>query len=402
MSIKSKHSWYHLSNYARILRHIFRYQPISRSEIADALNCPSSLVTSVTASLIEHGIIQELGKSQRPQDNTLGRKRLALGICPDSYFSVGMEISLGQFRFCLTNLAGNILQQICYKPHEKQIAHVNHSIEEGFHNLIKASGISKEKIIGGGIALPGHLNAQNGHMVTHSSLWPDFNIKTLEKSLGIKITAENNVRAMAYKKYLFDSSNCPEDFALIHVGPGIFCASFQDGILSEGGYTSGEIGHTVVNPKGQICECGKAGCLQIYTSETWLLKKAAASMRAFPESVLNKIIHNENNLSFESLLNAYELGDEFVIHEFREALHYLSIAAANSAVVLGVPKIYLNSKMFQNEMLKKEFLSFIEPQLSFIDNVCEQDIEILPFDPVTAAAGAAAMAIDRLFISSCS
>ena len=109
-------------------------------------------------------------------------------------------------------------------------------------------------------------------MVSHSSLWQDFNIGKLEAALGMKVTAENNVRSMAYEKYLFDSRNCPEDFALLHAGAGIFCAAFRSGILSEGGYTSGEIGHTIVNPNGLRCECGKAGCLQTYTSESWLLR----------------------------------------------------------------------------------------------------------------------------------
>ena len=398
MLINSKYPWQHLSNYARILRHIFRYQPISRSEIAEALNCPSSLVTSVTASLMEQGIIQELGKAEKSQDNMPGRKRLVLGICPNSRYSIGVEISLRHFRFYITNLAGNILEEICYVPKQHQIAHVNNSIESSIQELLQMSTIPAEKIIGVGVALPGHLNPQNGHMVTHSSLWPDFNIGTLEQSLGMKITAENNVRAMAYEKYLFDIDHCPENFALLHVGTGIFCASFHAGTLNEGGYTSGEIGHTIVNPNGLRCECGKVGCLQTYTSETWLLQKARSSYQAFPHSILRHIAPHEEHLSLGHLLTAYELGDEFVIHEFREALHYLSIAAANSAIVLGVPKMYLNSRMFQNEILRKEFLSFIEAQLSFIDNRCEQEIEILPFESSRAAVGAAALAIDRLFI----
>ena len=206
---------------------------------------------------------------------------------------------------------------------------------------------------------------------------------------------------MAYEKYLFDSRNCPEDFALLHAGAGIFCAAFRSGILSEGGYTSGEIGHTIVNPNGLRCECGKAGCLQTYTSESWLLRKARSAYQAFPNSVFHRIADSEDKLTLDHLLYAYQLGEPFAIQELREALYYLSIAAANSAIVLGVPKMYLNSRMFQNEMLRQEFLSFIEAQLSFVNNVCDQDIEILPFKSSRAAVGAAALAIDRLFISHC-
>lgn len=401
MLIKQKYSWQHLSNSARILRQIFRSQPISRSEIAEALGCPSSLVTSVTASLIEKGIIQELGKAEKTEDNMPGRKRLVLGICPDARYSIGVEIGIRHFRFYITNLSGHVLKEICYTPGEEQIAHVNNSIADGVSQLIRANIVPEQNIIGVGVALPGHLNLQSGHMVSHSSLWQDFNIGKLEAALGMKVTAENNVRSMAYEKYLFDSRSCPEDFALLHAGAGIFCAAFRSGILSEGGYTSGEIGHTIVNPNGLRCECGKAGCLQTYTSESWLLRKARSAYQTFPNSVFHRIVDSEDKLTLDHLLYAYQLGEPFAIQELREALYYLSIAAANSAIVLGVPKMYLNSRMFQNEMLRQEFLSFIEAQLSFVNNVCDQDIEILPFKSSRAAVGAAALAIDRLFISHC-
>lgn len=401
MLIKQKYSWQHLSNSSRILRQIFRSQPISRSEIAEALGCPSSLVTSVTASLIEQGIIQELGKAEKTEDNMPGRRRLVLGICPDARYSIGVEIGIRHFRFYITNLSGHVLKEICYAPKEEQIAHVNNTIADGVSQLIRANIVPEHNIIGVGVALPGHLNLQSGHMVSHSSLWQDFNIDKLEAALGMKVTAENNVRSMAYEKYLFDSRNCPEDFALLHAGAGIFCAAFRSGILSEGGYTSGEIGHTIVNPNGLRCECGKAGCLQTYTSESWLLRKARSAYQAFPNSVFHRIADSEDKLTLDHLLYAYQLGEPFAIQELREALYYLSIAAANSAIVLGVPKMYLNSRMFQNEMLRQEFLSFIEAQLSFVNNVCDQDIEILPFKSSRAAVGAAALAIDRLFISHC-
>lgn len=388
-----------LSNHSRVLRYIFRNQPVSRSEIVEDLSLPRSLVTSITAGLIAQGVVAELGKAEALEDGTLGRRRLLIGICPQARFSVGVEIGSRHFRFCITDLAGEVHQELCYAPSQEQIRHVNQSIIAGVRQLLDRSGIAPDKILGVGVALPGHLNQQSGHMVTHSSLWGDFNSHMLADELGLAVTAENNVRAMAYEKYLFDIQSCPEDFALLHVGVGIFCADFRGGVLTEGSYVSGEIGHTISNPDGQRCECGKVGCLQTYASESWLIKKAQAIWQCAPHSVLRQIVHEPEQITLETVLDAYRLGDALVIQEIREAARYLGIAAANITIILGAKKLYLHSRMFQSDIFQRELKALIEGQLSFVGTQNAEDVSILDFDPWRAAVGAAALAIDRLFIS---
>lgn len=388
-----------LSNHSRVLRYIFRNQPVSRSEIVEDLSLPRSLVTSITASLISQGIVTELGKAEALEDGTLGRRRLLIGVCPMARFSVGVEIGNRHFRFCITDLAGKVQHELCYVPSEEQIRCVNQSIVSGVQQLIEESGIPSDQVLGVGVALPGHLNQQSGHMVTHSSLWGDFNTHLLESELSMPVTAENNVRAMAYEKYLFDIQSCPEDFALLHVGAGIFCADFRGGVLTEGSYISGEIGHTISNPDGLRCECGKTGCLQTYASESWLVKKAQRIWQYNPHSILRQIAQEPEQINLETVLNAYRLGDALVTREIREALRYLGIAAANITIILGAKKLYLHSRMFQDDILRNDLKVLIEGQLSFVGTQDSEDVSILDFNPWRAAIGAAALAIDRLFIS---
>lgn len=388
-----------LSNHSRVLRYIFRNQPVSRSEIVEDLSLPRSLVTSITSTLISQGIVVELGKAESIEDGALGRRRRLIGICPQARFSIGVEIGNRHFRFCITDLSGTVHQELCYVPSQEQIQCVNQSIVSGVRQLLEESGIPSDKILGIGVALPGHLDPQSGHMVTHSPLWKEFNCHALATELGLPVTAENNVRAMAYEKYLFDIQSCPEDFALLHVGAGIVCADFRGGVLTEGSYISGEIGHTISNPDGQRCECGKIGCLQTYASESWLIKKAQRIWQYDPNSVLRQIVQNPEQITLDTVLDAYRLGDTLVTREIREALRYLGIAAANLAIILGTQKLYLHSRMFQNEILRNELKALIENQLSFVGPQDSEDVSILDFNSWRAARGASALAIDRLFIS---
>ena len=356
------------------------------------------MVTGITTTLVDQGVVRELGKAETAEDGALGRRRLLIGICPDARYAVGVEIALRHFRFCLTNLAGKVIDELCYAPDAQQIAQVNHTICEGVHQLLARNPGPAEQMIGVGIALPGHLNPQSGGMVSHSPLWSGFNVHTLAQLLNCPVTAENNVRSMAYERYLFDIESCPENFAFLHVGPGIVCADFKGGVLNSGGYISGEIGHTISNPDGQRCECGKTGCLQTYASESWILKKARLIHASAPRSTLRSLAADPGDITLDTVLTAYKLGDELVIREIRDAVRYLAIAAANLAIIMGTEKLYLHSRMFQNSILKDELKASIESQLSFVDKKGSENVEILEFQPDRAAIGAAALVIDRLFI----
>ena len=399
MRMKSWENAKQLSNHARVLRYIFRNQPVSRSEIGEDLSLPRSMGTGITTALVDQGIVRELGKAETAEDGTLGRRRLLIGICPDARYAVGVEITLRHFRFCLTNLAGKVIDELCYAPDAEQIAQVNRSICDGVHQLLARNPGPAQQVVGVGVALPGHINPQSGGMVSHSTLWSGFNAHTLAQELDCRVTAENNVRSMAYERYLFDIESCPENFVFLHVGAGIVCADFKGGVLNSGGYISGEIGHTISNPDGQRCECGKTGCLQTYASESWILKKARLIHATAPRSALRSLAADPGDITLDTVLTAYKLGDELVIHELRDGVRYLAIAAANLAIIMGTRKLYLHSRMFQSDVLRSELQASIESQLTFVDKQYAEDVEILDFEPSRAAVGAAALAIDRLFIS---
>lgn len=398
MATKSWGNVRQLSNHARVLRYIFRNQPVSRSEIGQDLNLPRSMVTGITARLIEQDIVRELGKADTQEDGAPGRRRQLLGIRPDARFAVGAEIGVRHFRFCLTDLAGHVLEELCYAPSEEQIRRVNETLCLGVRQLLARRPELGGRVVGVGIALPGHLNAQTGGMVSHAPQWDAFNLRAVADGLDQPVTAENNVRAMAYERYLFDIQSCPENFVFLHVGPGIFCSEFKGGMLTGGSYISGEIGHTISNPDGQRCECGKVGCLQTYASEDWIIKKARIIYASAPHSALRSLAGRAEDITLQTVLTAYQLGDTLVIQELREAVRYLAVAAANLAIIMGTEKLYLHSRMFQHEILKSELKAGIESQLTFVDKQNSEDVEILEFHPARAAVGAAALAIDRLFI----
>ena len=84
----------------------------------------------------------------------------------------------------------------------------------------------------------------------------------LEERLGIQVRLDNDCVMLALaEKWQNPAAN--EDFCVINVDYGIG-SSFviHDSIWRGSLYGSGQIGHTIVNPDGIACDCGRYGCLE--------------------------------------------------------------------------------------------------------------------------------------------
>ena len=91
--------------------------------------------------------------------------------------------------------------------------------------------------------------------------------EALESQLKRPVLVENNVKAMAIAEHLFGEMKEYTDFIVFNVGSGVGAAVISRGKLCRGaGNFAGEIGHTIVDPHGPLCDCGRHGCFQTYVS----------------------------------------------------------------------------------------------------------------------------------------
>ncbi|MFX6622237.1 ROK family protein, partial [Acinetobacter baumannii] len=80
---------------------------------------------------------------------------------------------------------------------------------------------------------------------------------------------------------LFGWGKDARNFAVVTVGRGIGAGLVVNGEIYRGASGgAGELGHTVSEAGGRLCECGKRGCLEAYAAEPALLAQAK---ERFPE-----------------------------------------------------------------------------------------------------------------------
>lgn len=382
----------------KILNKIYVKGPISRIDISKETGITPATVSEITNILISEKLIYEIGEVTS-KENTVGRKKILLGISPNHSFYIGSELSQKYISFCLTDNLGNIFNK---KTLYLDFKTLNFSLTEEFYIYELKEFINSCKHYspkGIGIALPGHFHANNASIITNNSFWKDFNIKTLTNSIDLPIYLENNVNCMAIAERLFNSNKSDDNFIFFHISRGMFCSYiYNDTLYTKNNFPVGEIGHIIVHPDGELCECGKRGCLQTYASESWILKKSRILFDNSQTTYLKQLVDNKNKITIETVLKAYKLGDEGIISILHLAIKYLSITLSNLSLIIDSNKIIVHGELFNEPLLITLLKEYLTPNVRLLKNYLSPNIIFKNYNIYNGAVAASAFCISKNLI----
>lgn len=166
-------------------------------------------------------------------------------------------------------------------------------------------------------------------------------------SWQIRLTNDANAAALGEK--IFGKAREVNDFIMITLGTGVGSGIFSGGRLIYGhdGF-AGEIGHSLVEPGGRLCGCGRRGCLEAYASASGIVRTAkelleTREMKAFllgkvSSSLLEDI---KGELEARHIGEAALQGDLLAGNAFKITAEKLAFALANAVTVTSPKVIYL-------------------------------------------------------------
>jgi glucokinase len=109
----------------------------------------------------------------------------------------------------------------------------------------------------------------------HVAGWENIPLgKILEEEFGAPAQVDNDANLAALGEHRFGAGRGYENLMYITVSTGVGGGWVLDGRLWWGHQgMAGEIGHTVVDPDGPICLCGKRGCVERLASGPYLAQE---------------------------------------------------------------------------------------------------------------------------------
>ena len=218
----------------------------------------------------------------------------------------------------------------------------------------------------------------------------------LQKEFGLPAFLTNDAKAAALGEMIYGGAKGMKDFAIITLGTGLGSGIVVNGQLLYGhDGLAGEVGHTIVNPRGRACGCGRRGCLETYASATGI-KRTACELLATENapSRLRELPYEE--ITSQKICEAAREGDPIALETFRFTGEILGMALANLVAILRPEAIFLQGGAAKaGDLLFAPTREYMEKNMLFL---FKDKVRILPSSLPSNAAiyGAAALVWNEL------
>ncbi len=146
------------------------------------------------------------------------------------------------------------------------------------------------KVSAVGVATAGWIDPQSGKIIFASENIPGWTGTDLGAALRgefpFRFAFENDANAAAIGEHRFGAARGVDDFFCVTLGTGLGCGIFARGNLLHGANSLAcEMSHIQLEPNGLPCNCGKTGCLEVYTNAAALVREAGAEFASAKDVV---------------------------------------------------------------------------------------------------------------------
>jgi len=157
----------------------------------------------------------------------------------------------------------------------------------------------------------------------------------------VAVVLTNDANAAAWGEKVYGAAKGENDFIMITLGTGVGSGIVCGGNMVYGhdGF-AGEIGHTIVDPNGRPCGCGRKGCLETYTSASGIVNTAVELLKSRGlSSMLDQI--SSDKLSSEIIAKAALQGDTIALEVFDKTAWYLALKLADAVAHTSPSSVYI-------------------------------------------------------------
>lgn len=91
--------------------------------------------------------------------------------------------------------------------------------------------------------------------------------QAIQLRFGVPVALTNDANAAALGEMLFGAARGMKHFLVVTLGTGLGSGIVVNGdVLYGSDGFAGELGHSIIEPNGRMCGCGRRGCLETYAS----------------------------------------------------------------------------------------------------------------------------------------
>lgn len=265
----------------------------------------------------------------------------------DKPYVVGIDIGGQTTKMGIVDTRGQVLAQTVIRT--DTYTDVNLYIDElaaALEKIITESD-SEGKIRGIGVGAP-NANYYTGNIenavniVWGGSTSIPFAKLLSEKTGGLPVALTNDANAAAVGEMTYGAARGMKNFIMITLGTGVGSGIVINGevVYGHDGF-AGELGHTcAVRNNGRLCNCGKTGCLETYTSATGVARTAREWLEMSDEP---SSLRSLDTITSKDVYDAAKDGDKLALKIFdftgkmlgRSFADFVAFSAPEAIVLFG-------------------------------------------------------------------
>jgi len=350
----------------------------SRIQLSQATGLTKMAVTNIISELMEQGYVEEGTASL---NTGVGRNPIILTAASNAPKIIGVHISRDG---CYAGLF-DLKLQVLAEEVQPFASETQESIIEKLFTALDRIYAKEHHILGCGISIVGPLDVLSGMVLNPPDFFGIVNlplVHLLSQRYHFDVLMNNDMNGAALAEKLYGAGKKYHNFLYVGISHGIGSGIIsEDRLFQNGSGFVGELGHTSIDCQGELCACGRKGCLECYISEPVMLDKLKTSTGW--------------QLSFREFCQRSD--DPRVDAILTDMVCKLSYALVNQVNLLNPQAIFIGH---EGSFVPDRYISFLEKEINcrkFSQDYLKIRVEKSPFGVHAPLYGSACLVLDRFF-----
>lgn len=326
---------YKKTNRGLVLKMIATGQCSTRADLVRHTGLSKMAISNIVTELIGQHLLAE---AEPARVEELGRAPGRLVLSPDAPKVVGLFIDRSRCEAVLCGLDLKVLRR-------ETATMENISQEDLIHliyQLLDMVLFHRTDVVAIGIASIGPISARTGKILKPFYFYDIQNVeivRIVQERYHLPVFFDHDNQSAILAESLYGNGRGYHDVLFVGVSEGVGCGILSDGQLfcNRNGLPP-ELGHISVNIKGQLCQCGRRGCVETYVRTPELLKKLRYHTGKY--YTYAQFCALEGNENVESIFMG-------AVHQLAEAIVSVVNILNSELILLGNDSVYWPDRYLQ-------------------------------------------------------
>ncbi|MVM34658.1 ROK family protein [Spirosoma sp. HMF4905] len=323
----------------KVLAHLYTEGTCTLAHLTKVLHSSVPSVTNLVEELIDSKWVTTLGMAT----GSNGRRPVLFGLNTKHNYVAVLDVSTHDTKILFMNTQREVIFRGDYDLRLNDNPAFLTSLVSYFTDALTDSRLSPTDLIAVGISMPGLIDARRGLNLTYKNLSQTGESVTdwFSMQVGYPVYLINDTKATVLGESRFGGAKGKKQVLAINIDWGVGLGIIVNGEVFQGasGF-AGELGHVQVDPDGELCYCGKIGCLNTVTSASALVKRVQRDILTGQVSKLAAFYDKVEQIDIDEIISAAHKGDSYAIDILHETGFQLGKGLA-VAISLFNPEIII-------------------------------------------------------------